>query len=333
MAKKKKEDLVTVGKNNALIFSNDFNNILQTIKDTTDRTSKLVTTQNLEQASDNLSLDQVQNIIDDLQDAQSVARDIEKGRRQIRKYFDVRRDLVVKQFDEKVEAAGYSKLNEYHKDAKQLKRILREKRKAKRLDTIVKPMFEQLAKSYQTIEKLAPKLASGDNFVLNNPSIVGGGKKEPDKSELRTIMAQYLTDLERNLNDLQVNNFNFDNATRNAIFAAYSANPTNENYQKLIAQAITNQQAAQNNQQQTPQVMQPVDDVNKIYSWLVNYITLNLRAYQNVRVDYQQKLTLIDDLLNQFKTKQSYLNQTLLNDAVDVYFVMCTLIYDVFTIQ
>lgn len=321
-------DLVNIGKNDKLMFSGDFNHTLHEISETVERTSKLITTQNLERASENLSLDEIDNVISDLANAQAMARDVEKGRRQLRKAFNVRRDLVVKQFDEKVNKAGYDKLARYHESAKELKRLVRQKRKTERLETIVKPMFNNLVKNYPLLNKLAPKLADSNNFVLNTPSIVGGGKKPANKSEIEAAISAYLDSIEANLTDLKTNIYQFDSNAQNAIFKAYTANPTNETYQNAVAQMLT----YKNTKPDKQEAVKP-DDVPNLYGWLVNYVTLNLNSYRNIRTDYKQRLALIEDLLTQYKNKRSFLWQTLLDKQDNQAFIMCNLIFNVFNIK
>lgn len=230
--------------NDRLYLNNEFQNTLDRISKAVNHAQSLVSVQTVSK----LDPESLEITISDLGEAQKLARDVNKTRRDLKRYLKGKSDAIVAQFDEALNKAQFDKLSYFDAKAKTLKKELSQYRVNKHWEEI-KPVFEANLDDYSLIKKLAPSLTSFDTFRIRHPKLVTGAKSWRLGDKQMAAVNQDLYDINECLTDLNANPMHLGDSYRTAVLNGFIQNPTKENYyqlkDKMLAQMQTDLHNAQ----------------------------------------------------------------------------------------
>lgn len=224
-----------------LTFAPEFQTMLNQIANAVNHASKLATIQSSNDLSQ-LDESDLEVTINDLSQAQSVARNVTKIRRELKKYLRGRTNNIIDQFDQAVNAAHYPELANYDAQAKTLKKELSAFRINQRWEQL-KTTFEANVDNYPIIKQLAPSLTNFDLFKMRHPKLVTGAKSWKFGDKQMTAINQDLYNMNNCLQDLQNNSNDLQPAYKNAILNGFIANPDPTQYYQLKDQIREKQQS------------------------------------------------------------------------------------------
>lgn len=225
---------------NALQLSNGFESTLANIKATVEGAQNL-----LDMSQVNLSdIDetQLEDTITNLKSAQSLSRYVDEQRKEIRKYFNQRRDQVIVELDRRLNEAHYNQLTEIDAKTKQMKKDLSAYRINQRWEELQSTFTANLA-NYPLIQQYAPALTSFDTFRLRHPKLVSGGKNAKIGDKQRAAVNNELYSINEILQDMIANRTKLKPAYLNLVLQAFIQNPTKTAYLEALRTAQETQTA------------------------------------------------------------------------------------------
>lgn len=221
-----------------LTFAPSFQNMLNNISQAVAHAQALATVQ--DSNLDNLDESELMATIDDLSQAQSLARQVNITRRDLKRYLKGRSDKIVDQFDQALDKAHFKELANYDAKAKNLKKRLSAYRINQRWETI-KATFDKNIQNYPIIHELAPDLENFDTFRIRHPKLVTGAKSWKFGDKQMATLNQDLFDINECLTDLKANTVHLGPGYQNAVLQSFIAKPTKDNYLEVKDQMITRQ--------------------------------------------------------------------------------------------
>lgn len=291
--------LLTINPQNKLMFTPQFNSMLDTISSTVNHARNLVTVQTV----DKLNEKSLETTISDLEHAQTVARDVNAIRKQLKHYLKDQTDAVIDQFDQALDKAHFKELANYNAQAKTLKKELSAYRINQRWSQI-KDTFDINLDNYPIINQLAPKLANFDLFKLRHPKLVTGAKSWRFGDKQMKIINQDLYDIDECLTDLKTNTVNLGPAYQNSILQSFINNPDKASYYELKTQMIAKQEQDRLNAEKEAELKRQRDLLNQQKDEANKNIN-NLKLQQSQTTDVNQKAKLNQAVI---KNQQQLLN-------------------------
>lgn len=221
-----------------LTLAPSFQNMLDHISQAVGHAQALATVQDSDLG--NLDESELITTIDDLSQAQSLARQVNTTRRDLKRYLKGRSDKIVDQFDQALDTVHFKELANYDAKAKNLKKRLSAYRINQRWETI-KATFDKNIQNYPIIHELAPDLENFDTFRVRHPKLVTGAKSWKFGDKQMAILNQDLFDMNECLTDLKTNTVHLGTGYQNAVLQSFIAKPTKANYLEIKDQMITRQ--------------------------------------------------------------------------------------------
>ena len=221
-----------------LTFSPSFQNMLNNISQAVGHAKALATVQDSDLG--NLDESELMTTIDDLSQAQSLARQVNITRRGLKQYLKGRSDKIVDQFDQALDTAHFKELANYDAKAKNLKKCLSAYRINQRWETI-KATFDKNIQNYPIIHELAPDLENFDTFRVRHPKLVTGAKSWKFGDKQMATLNQDLFDMNECLTDLKANTVHLGPGYQNAVLQSFIAKPTKDNYFEIKDHMIARQ--------------------------------------------------------------------------------------------
>ena len=221
-----------------LTLAPSFQNMLDHISQAVGHAQALATVQDSDLG--NLDESELITTIDDLSQAQSLARQVNTTRRDLKRYLKGRSDKIVDQFDQALDTVHFKELANYDAKAKNLKKRLAAYRINQRWETI-KATFDKNIQNYPIIHELAPDLENFDTFRVRHPKLVTGAKSWKFGDKQMAILNQDLFDMNECLTDLKTNTVHLGTGYQNAVLQSFIAKPTKANYLEIKDQMITRQ--------------------------------------------------------------------------------------------
>lgn len=229
---------LSINAQDQLQFAPEFQTMLGQISEAVNHASNLATVQTSGDLSQ-LDENDLETTINDLSQAQSVARNVTKVRRALKKYLKGRENNIVDQFDTAVNNAHFKELASFDAQAKQLKKDLSAYRINQRWSQL-KSTFDMNIDNYPIIKQLAPTLANFDLFKMRHPKLVTGAKSWKFGDKQLTTINQDLYNMSECLTDLQ-NDQTLQPGYKNSVLQSFIANPDPTEYYKIKDQMINQQ--------------------------------------------------------------------------------------------
>ena len=229
---------LSINAQDQLQFAPEFQTMLGQISEAVNHASNLATVQTSGDLSQ-LDENDLETTINDLSQAQSVARNVTKVRRALKKYLKGRENNIVDQFDTAVNNAHFKELASFDAQAKQLKKDLSAYRINQRWSQL-KSTFDMNIDNYPIIKQLAPALANFDLFKMRHPKLVTGAKSWKFGDKQLTTINQDLYNMSECLTDLQ-NDQTLQPGYKNSVLQSFIANPDPTEYYKIKDQMINQQ--------------------------------------------------------------------------------------------
>lgn len=281
--------------NDTLSITPDFQTLLNKINTTVQHASNLVTVQTVDKLDEN----SLMATINDLSDAQKLAKVVISTRRDLKRYLKSKEDIVLKQFDDKVDQAHYKELSNLNAKAKDLKKDLSAYRINKRWKSL-ETIFNKNIQNYPIIHTLAPSLENFDIFRIRHPKLVTGAKSWKLGDKQIGIINQDLYDINECLTDLQTNELHLEPTYQNIILQNFVKNPTKDNYYKIKSD-ITIQRQNDIKLASAPVISKPKVNTlslqDKSRKWLADYVSVNYK-YRDISNNDDTKVKLIYDLIH-----------------------------------
>lgn len=294
-------------KQESLVFNSAFQNLLNTVSSAVNHAQHLASIQSVDQ----LDEQSLENAISDLQTAQVPAREVNKIRKELKKYLKGRSDNILAQFDAALDKAHFNELTYYDAQAKQLKKDLSAYRINQRWEKL-KETFELNLQNYPLIQQLAPALTNFDLFRMRHTKLVTGAKSYHLGDKQLKVINQDLYMISNCLADLKANDTNLAPAYQNSVLQSFIKNPDEAYYYQLknnalVAmkrdyqaylqkQALLKQQAAEKQKQDI--LSSSIEELTKQANTLKQQISQtapNTPAY----TDLQSQLSFVQQTLSQ----------------------------------
>lgn len=220
-----------------LYASDEFKNTLKQISEAVNHAQNLVSVQTVSK----LDPESLETTINDLGQAQSLARNVNKVRRDLKRYLKGRSDKIVDQFDQYLNEAQFDKLSYFDAKAKTLKKELSQYRINQHWEEI-KPVFDANLDNYPIIGQLAPALTNFDTFRIRHPKLVTGAKSWRLGDKQMSAVNDDLYAINNCLTDLKNNPMHLGDSYRTAVLSGFIENPTKDNYLELKDKMIEQMQ-------------------------------------------------------------------------------------------
>lgn len=176
-----------------------------------------------------------------LTDAKQAEKAIKAARKYIKDTFKHNEALALGQFDDALANAGYADFTVAVDRIKQRRIDIIEHRKAVRWDSLATLFAAELA-NYPRIARMAPKLADFANFKQQHAKLVSGAASrkvtDADRQVVINTVAHYNDIIDRLISD--VNQQILTKPSARAVLDAYSANPNDDDFVKLINYYVMN---------------------------------------------------------------------------------------------
>lgn len=154
-------------------------------------------------------------------------RDIERGRKDIKKYMDARRDEMLAVLDDRLEGAQFKELERAQADIKQLKKDVDADRREKRWAEL-RETFKANVERYPLLSEYAPELADFSRFKMHYPKLVSGAKTRVIREADHTVINETVYAWNAALEMLVGNEWGLAPNDLNQLLTLFKANPSIE---------------------------------------------------------------------------------------------------------
>ena len=281
-----------------LQFSPTFQNVVKQIKETVDHAKNLASVQ-----IDQVDEQSLEIAISDLKNAQTLSRNINATRRDLKKYLRDRENNILDQFDNLLKSAGYDELETYNAKAKQMKKDLSAYRINTRWEDL-KPTFEANLTNYPLIHQLAPKLEDFDLFRLRHPKLVNGSKSYKIGDKQIKAINQDLYDINTCLADLKNNAVHLTPNYQNSILQSFILKPDKDYYLEIKNQALIQMQKAIEEEKRQAEIRRQQEELQRQQQLLAQNVNQlqqqlgNLQQVLNATADQNQRQQIMNQIAN-----------------------------------
>lgn len=220
-------DIMTVSSNTQITETSAFQEVLTKIPGHVGRANQLLADYRKDPSAFVATVDE-DELDEDLKEINEIVRfsnHIDKGRREMRRYFNDIRDDATKEFDQRLEDAQFNELTSAHNDIKQLKKDMRSQRISDRWKEL-EPIFMGSIRHYPLIKNLAPELMDFSRFRLIHSKMVSGAKTRTITDTVRKEVTQIINEWDTALHVIQANQWGLDPQRQFALLNAFKAEPS-----------------------------------------------------------------------------------------------------------
>lgn len=277
--------------------------------------------------------DEVTELTREMNDLSKYDKKFKEVEKAIRKKFNEPRDLIVNEYKERLEKAGFDEFEQNIKKNKQLKRDILANRANKRWAEL-KTTFDATLQAYPIIQEMAPDLTDFNKFRVRHLKLISGAKTRKVNDKTRSVVTNELYQYSQNLTEIKRNSNELLPPYQKMILNAFINEPTSDNLmaqfsvikQKqtadLKAQELAKKQAeeakkhqeelAKQRQNQPTAQPKPQPIVNHTpvqsnipnYTWLTNYI-YSLPKARDIHNNDVAKAFVLHDLYTNITNRNS----------------------------
>lgn len=169
--------------------------------------------------------DEIDEVIKNMSDSTKFIRDIDKSKKDIRKYFNTVRDSAMSEIDQRLEAASYGELEKADQDMKQLKKDVSADRQAERWEEI-RATFEANVNRYHLIGEFAPELADFSRFKIINSKLISGAKTRNVTEANHTFVNETVYNWNTAIELIKENEWGLSPQDQNQLLTLFKQNPS-----------------------------------------------------------------------------------------------------------
>lgn len=218
--------IATVGLTGAVTETANFKRVLTRIPAHLAKANGLLAQyrQNSSEFLETVDEDRLDDLIKEMSEVSAFVKDVDKSKKDIRKYFTSITTQIMENIDERLAGADFGELTRAEDDIKQLKKDVSADRAAKRWDEI-KVTFEANLARYPLFEKYAPELADFSKFKILNPKLISGAKTRKVREADHTFVNEELYEWNTALELIEQNEWDLAPQDQNTLLTLFKRDP------------------------------------------------------------------------------------------------------------
>lgn len=221
--------IATVQIDQQIVETSAFQNVLNDIPRHIDRANQLLADYRADKAAfiENVDEDALANQMKDMKEVTVFIRDIEKSKKEIKKFLKEYTDGVMSTLDERLVGARFNELSQADSDMKQLKKDIENDRREQRWLEI-KATFDANIDRYPLLTQYANALTDFSKFKILYPSLVSGAKSRNLREADFTTVNQTVYGWNEGLKKIVDNSWGLDRLDANRLLEQYVREPSLE---------------------------------------------------------------------------------------------------------